>query len=222
MKLHDIDPDNRPRERFLQHGAAALSPAELLALILRSGSQQYNILDTCHHIINRFSLEKLSDVSLKELQQIKGIGESKAMQIVAIFELNRRLHYSRNQLRKIMAAGDVFEYMSGRIPDESKEHLFVLHLNTKNQVIKNELISIGTLNTAVIHPREIFKSAIRESAHSIIVVHNHPSGDVNPSNADKKITNELKQAGAFMQIEMLDHVIMSKTEWYSFRERGLL
>lgn len=222
MKLHDIDPVNRPRERFLQYGATALSPAELLALILRSGSQQCNIVDLCQQIIAQFSLEKLSDATLKELQQIKGIGETKAMQIVAIFELNRRLHYARNQLRKIMAARDVFDYMRGRIPDDNKEHLFVLHLNTKNQVIKNELISVGTLNSAVIHPREIFKSAIRESAHSIIVVHNHPSGDVNPSSADKKITDDLKKAGTFMQIELLDHVIMSKTECYSFREQGLL
>jgi len=222
MKLHDLDPDSRPRERFLSSGPASLSPAELLAIILRSGSQKLNIVDTCNEIIARFTLEKLVNVTLTELQEIKGIGETKAMQIVAIFELNKRLHYSRNLNKKIQASRDIFEYMEGRIPDESKEHLFVLHLNTKNQIIKAELVSVGTLNAALIHPREVFKAAIKESSHAIILVHNHPSGDVEPSNADKQITEVLKKASAVIQIELLDHVIIGKTDWFSFREKGFL
>jgi DNA repair protein RadC len=222
MKLHDLDPDSRPRERFLSSGPASLSPAELLAIILRSGSQKLNIVDTCNEIIARFTLEKLVNVTLTELQEIKGIGETKAMQIVAIFELNKRLHYSRNRNKKIQASRDIFEYMVGRIPDESKEHLFVLHLNTKNQIIKSELVSVGTLNAALIHPREVFKAAIKESSHAIILVHNHPSGDVEPSNADKQITEVLKKASAVIQIELLDHVIIGKTDWFSFREKGFL
>ena len=112
--------------------------------------------------------------------------------------------------------------MACRIPDETKEHLFVLHLNTKNQIIKPELVSVGTLNAALIHPREVFKSAIRESAHAIILVHNHPSGDVEPSNADKQVTTLLKQASAIIQIDLLDHIIIARSEWFSFRERSLL
>ena len=222
MRIHDLDPDNRPQERFLRTGAASLSPAELLALILRSGSRNLNIVETCSKLITEFTLEKLADITPKELQTIRGIGKVKAMQIIAVFELNRRLHYSRNLNKKIKAARDIFEYMAGRIPDETKEHLFVLHLNTKNQIIKNELVSIGTLNAALIHPREVFKSAIRESAHAIILVHNHPSGDVEPSNADKQVTDLLKQASAIIQIELLDHIIVAKTEWFSFRERSFL
>jgi DNA repair protein RadC len=222
MRLHDFDPDNRPRERFLNSGAASLSPAELLAIILRSGSRNLNIVDTCNTIIARFTLEKLVNVSIVELQEIRGIGETKAMQIVAIFELNKRLHYSRNVNKKIQAASDIFEYMSGRVPDETKEHLFVLHLNTKNQIIKTELVSVGTLNAALIHPREVFKAAIRESSHAIILVHNHPSGDVEPSNADKQVTELLKKASTVIQIELLDHVIIGKTTWFSFRESSLL
>ncbi len=112
--------------------------------------------------------------------------------------------------------------MTGRIPDETKEHLYVLHLNTKNQIIKTELVSVGTLNAALIHPREVFKSAIKESSHAIILVHNHPSGDVEPSNADKQVTALLKQASAVIQIELLDHIIIGTTGWFSFRESSLL
>jgi DNA repair protein RadC len=222
MRIHDFDPENRPRERFIQSGAASLSPAELLAIILRSGTKNLNIVDTCNELIARYGLEKLANTTLGELQEIKGIGETKAMQIVAVFELNKRLHYSRNQNKKIQAAKDIFEYMEGRIPDETKEHLFVLHLNTKNQICKTELVSVGTLNAALIHPREVFKAAIKESSHAIILVHNHPSGDVEPSNADKQVTNLLKQAGSVIQIDLLDHVIIGKTGWFSFRESGLL
>ncbi len=222
MKIHDLDPENWPLEWFIRAGAASLSPAELLALILRSGSRDLNIVDTCAEIIREFSLEKLADTAQTDLQKIRGIGKVKAMQIIAVFELNKRLHYARNFNKKIKAARDVVEYMEGRIPDETKEHLFVLHLNTKNQIMKAELVSVGTLNAALIHPREVFKSAIRESAHAIILVHNHPSGDVEPSNADKQVTALLKEASAIIQIDLLDHIIIARSEWFSFRERSFI
>ena len=222
MRIHDLDPESRPRERFLQYGPSALSPAELLALILRSGTRNLNIIDTCNTLIAAHSLEQLADIPLSELQRIPGIGQAKAMQVAAIFELNKRIHYRKNSLRKISSARDVFEYMTGRIPDETKEHLFVLHLNTKNHVIRHDLVSIGTLNASLIHPREVFKSAIRESTHSLILVNNHPSGDVEPSNADTQVTGILRQAGSILQIELLDHVIVGKENWFSFREHALL
>lgn len=222
MKIHDFDPDNRPRERFLAHGPSALSSAELLALILRTGTKNCNILDTCNQLIRRFSLEKLPNTSIHELMEINGIGPSKAMQISAIFELNKRLHHMQNRNKKIQCAQDVYEYMEGKIPDETREHLFILHLNTKNQVIKDEIVSVGTLNAALIHPREVFKSAIRESDHAIILVHNHPSGDPHPSIADKQVTELLKKTSNVIQIELLDHVIVSKTDWFSFKDHGLI
>ena len=170
MRIHDLDPENRPQERFLRSGPASLSPAELLSLILRSGTRNLNIVDTCNKIISEFSLEKLADITQSELQNIKGIGKVKAMQIIAIFELNKRLHYARNFNKKITAARDIFEYMACRIPDETKEHLFVLHLNTKNQIIKTEVVSVGTLNAALIHPREVFKSAIEYSGECVPLI----------------------------------------------------
>ncbi|NTU52197.1 MAG: DNA repair protein RadC [Chlorobiaceae bacterium] len=222
MRIHDIDPENRPRERFLHSGKEALSPAELLALILRSGTPKLNIIDTCNKLIADHGLEHLADLSLAELQKIPGIGQAKAMQIAAIFELQRRMHFSRNMNRKVQGARDVFEYMKGRIPDETKEHLFILFLSTKNQILRHQTITIGTLTASLIHPREIYKAAIRESAHSIILVHNHPSGDVQPSNADKQVTAILKQAGDLLQIELLDHVIVGCDDWFSFRDHSLI
>ncbi len=222
MRLHDLDPGERPRERFMLSGAAALSSAELLALILKTGTKGKNILEACQELMSRYGLERLADLSLGELQENEGIGPAKAMQIQAVFELQKRLHFKRNANKKVRAARDVFEYMNGRIPDETKEHLFLLHLNTKNQIVRHDLISVGTLNASLIHPREIYKSAIRESAHAIILVHNHPSGDVRPSNADKQVTAVLEEAGSILQIELLDHIITGKDAWFSFREHSLL
>ena len=222
MRIHDLDPENRPRERFLRSGVSALSSAELMALILKTGTKKHNIIETCQEMLSRYGLEKLADLSLAELQKINGIGPAKAMQIKAVFELHRRMHFRRNTNKKIRSARDVFDYMQGRLPDEMREHLFLLNLNTKNQIIRHEIISVGTLNASLIHPREIFKEAIRESAHAIIVVHNHPSGDVEASNADKQVTAVLKKAGSLLQIELLDHVIIGRESYFSFREHSLL
>lgn len=222
MRIHDLDPDNRPRERYLRSGPSALSSAELMALILKTGTRGKNILETCNELMGRYGLEKLADLSMGELQENDGIGPAKAMQIKAVFELQKRLTFKRNTNKKVRSARDVFEYMNGRVPDESKEHLFLLHLNTKNQIMRHDLISVGTLNASLIHPREIYKSAIRESAHAVILVHNHPSGDVEPSNADKQVTSILKQAGSIIQIDLLDHVITGRDTWFSFREHSLL
>ncbi len=222
MRIHDLDPDNRPRERYLRSGPSALSSAELMALILKTGTRGKNILETCNELMGRYGLEKLADLSMGELQENDGIGPAKAMQIKAVFELQKRLTFKRNTNKKVRSARDVFEYMNGRVPDESREHLFLLHLNTKNQIMRHDLISVGTLNASLIHPREIYKSAIRESAHAVILVHNHPSGDVEPSNADKQVTSILKQAGSIIQIDLLDHVITGTDTWFSFREHSLL
>jgi DNA repair protein RadC len=222
MRIHDIDPENRPRERFLQSGPASLSPAELLALILRFGTRGRNIVDTCNELLSEHTLERLPELSLKQLQATPGIGQAKAMQIIAVFELNKRIRYLKNANARVQSSKDVFEYMKGRVPDEKKEHLTVLFLDAKNRVMKHEIVSVGTLTASLIHPREIFKAAIRESAHAIILVHNHPSGDVQPSNADKQVTTILRQAGALLQMEVLDHVITGTEEWFSFRDHSML
>ncbi len=222
MRIHDIDPENRPRERFLSSGPASLSPAELLALILRSGTRGRNIVDTCQELLAKYGLERLPCLSLSELQAIGGIGQAKAMQVIAIFELHKRLSFTHSSRLRVQSAKDVFTYMDGRIPDGTKEHLCVLFLDAKNRIIRHEIVSVGTLTASLIHPREIFKAAIRESANAIILVHNHPSGDTQPSNADKQVTRLLKEAGNLLQIDVLDHVIVGADDWFSFRDHQML
>jgi DNA repair protein RadC len=220
MKIKDISKENRPRERFLKNGAMALSDAELLAIILQKGSKKENVVDMSNRIISKNGINKLSDLSLKELQEIDGIGPAKSMQIKALFEFNKRYNLSRQDGNQIKSAKDVYDYAIHRLNSNDKEHFMILHLDSKNRIIKDEVISIGTLNASIIHPREIFKSAIKESANAIILVHNHPSGDSEPSAEDEQVTEKIFQAGELLSIKVLDHVIIGKDTYHSFKEKG--
>ena len=218
MRVEDIPKENRPRERFEKLGAVALSSAELLAIILQKGSLGENVVDMCNRLISTYGIDNLSDLSLKELQKIKGIGPAKAMQIKALFEFSKRPDLSRSNGKSIKSGKDVFEYATQRLAGNDKEYFMILHLNSKNRVIKDELVSIGTFNASLIHPREVFKSAIKESANSIILVHNHPSGDPAPSEEDEEVTGRLFDAGDLLDIKVLDHVIIGSNDHYRFRE----
>jgi DNA repair protein RadC len=218
MRIKDISIDNRPRERLSKYGASVLSDAELLAVILQKGTAKDNVIDMSNRLLSKYGMNKLSELSLKELQEIKGIGVAKAMQVKAVFELSKRYKLSRNNKKPITCAKDVYEYACERILDKNKEQFMILHLDSKNRVIKDEIVSIGTLNASIIHPREVFKSAIKESVNSIILVHNHPSGDVTPSSEDEEITMRLFEAGKLLDIKVLDHVIVGDGYW-SWKER---
>lgn len=220
MRIKDISKENRPRERFLKNGAMSLSDAELLAVILQKGSKKENVVDMSNRLLSKHGIDKLCDLSLKELQEIDGIGPAKAMQIKALFEFNKRHSLSRQNGKPIKSAKDVYDYASQRLNSNDKEHFMILHLDSKNRIIKDEVISIGTLNASIIHPREIFKSAIKESANSIILVHNHPSGDSEPSAEDEQVTEKLFEAGELLSIKVLDHVIIGKDNYHSFKEKG--
>jgi DNA repair protein RadC len=219
MKILDLDESERPRERFKRLGANALSNAELLAIILRTGSKKENVVSLSQRILSIYPLEKIADLSLKELCSINGIGEAKALQIKAIFSLVNRKKSSK--IKKISSPKDVFEYFA-EVRELKQEHFYVLHLNSKNEIISSKLIAIGTLNSVIIHPREVFKEAIRESAQSIILVHNHPSGDVTPSLQDKEITSKLEKTSETIGIDLLDHIIVGKEKWFSFDDEGKL
>ena len=212
--------ENRPRERLQKLGEQALSDAELLAIILQKGTKQDNVIDLSNKLLAKFKLGELSKLSLTELQVINGIGPAKAMQIKALFELNKRIKVNDNSL-VFSSAKIVFDFLSPKLSGLDKEHFIVLLLDSKNKLIKEELISIGTLNASLIHPREIFKPAIKESANSIILVHNHPSGDCTPSKNDEKITELLKQTSTTINIPIIDHIIISKNSYYSFQEKKL-
>ena len=217
MRIGDIPEENRPRERFRKLGANALSDAELLAIILQKGTRGENVIDMCNRLISRYGIENLSNLSFNELQKIKGIGPAKAMQIKALFEFTRRHDLDKRTKTPVKSAKDVFEYASRRFPDNDKERFMILHLDSKNRIIKDEIISTGILNASLIHAREVFKPAIKESANAIILVHNHPSGDPTPSEEDRKITKILFDAGELLDIKLLDHVIVGDT-YYSFKE----
>jgi len=219
MKIKDLPEQNRPRERFIKHGPEILSDAELFAIILRTGTIQENVIDMSNRLIAEYGLDKLFECSLKELQKIKGIGPGKAMQILSMAELGKRYNQSKNPLKKITCAEDVFNYFHERLKDKKEEHFYVLMLNTQNNIIGRELISKGILDASIIHLREVFKPAIKNSASKIILVHNHPSGDPKPSQEDLEITKKLKKVGEDLGIRVLDSVIIGRGEFWSWKEK---
>ncbi|NOQ55792.1 MAG: DNA repair protein RadC [Nanohaloarchaea archaeon] len=220
MRIKDISKENRPRERFKKNGAYSLSDAELLAIILEKGTRYENVIDMSNRLITTYGLSNLSTLSFPELQKIKGIGPVKAMQVKALFEFNKRYNISKQDKNvSIKSAKDVFNYAHERLKDLDREHFVILHLDTKNKITKDETISIGILNASLIHPREVFKSAIKESANSIILVHNHPSGDCAPSDEDLSITKKLIKAGELLNIKVLDHVIIGDNSYWSYIEK---
>ena len=220
MRIKDIPTENRPRERFQANGASNLSDAELLAIILQKGNRQENVVDMCNRLISKHGINNLSDLSLNELQDSNGIGPAKAMQIKALFDFNKRHSLAKVNHVTIKSAQDVFNYASLKLNGTQKEHFMVLHLNSKNKIIKDEVISVGTLNASLVHPREVFKSAIKESSNAIILVHNHPSGDCEPSSEDEEITKRLFSVGELLNIMVLVHVIVGKDNYHSFKENS--
>lgn len=220
MKITEMALDNRPRERLEKYGPHALSSAELLAIILKSGTQKENVLEICNKLIAKYSLEKLSSCTLTELVQAHGIGMAKASQIVALFELYRRVEHSTKNGTRISCAKDIADKYLPKFRDVAKEHFMALFLDTRNKIIAEKTITIGTLNSSLIHPREVFYEAIKHLANAVIVIHNHPSGDPAPSQEDLEVTAILEEAGEVMGIKLLDHVILGHTEWWSWRESG--
>ncbi|MFZ2410326.1 MAG: DNA repair protein RadC [Candidatus Methanoperedens sp.] len=221
LRIHDMQKEERPRERLIKNGASALSDSELLAIILRTGSRQENVINLCQRIIREYNLKQLSLANLTQLIKIHGIKESKAAQIIACFELARRLEsFNEGEKPKINSPEDVYRRIYPMMREQKKEMFIELCLDTKNQIIKEGTISIGSLNANIVHPREVFKMALTESAAHIIVAHNHPSGDPTPSREDIEITKKLVETGNIMGITVLDHVIIGDGRHFSMKEAG--
>ncbi len=218
MKIKEMNEDSRPRERLLKFGIENLSNAEILALILEKGTKQENVIEMSNRVINQYGLDKLSECSLKELQQIKGIGQAKAMQILALFEFNKRHNMSKHPIKKITCAKDVFDLFHERLKDEKQENFIVLMLNHMNNIISNETISKGILDATIIDSREVFKPAIRNSAAKVILIHNHPSGDAHPSEEDTQAIKSFEKAGKLLDISILDHIIFGGENYWSLKE----
>lgn len=215
MLIREIALEQRPRERLKTKGIDNLSDAELLAIILQSGTNGENVIDLSHRLISKFSLEKLNSLSLNELMGIKGIKLAKATKLVAAFELSKRVNSGKICEKVINNASDIANYYMEKLKDKKKGYFIAVFLDSKNKIIKEEIISIGTLNSSLVHPREVFKEAIKNSANSIILVHNHPSGNAEPSDEDYRVNKILIETGNLVGIKVLDHLIIGNGVWIS-------
>ena len=226
MKIKEMSADLRPREKLLKFGIENLSNAEILAIVLRTGTRGKkgekgeNVIEMADRVIQQYGLDKLSECSLKELQEINGIGPAKAMQIQTLFEFNKRHNMAKHPVKKITCAKDVFDLFHERLKDEKQENFYILMLDTKNNIIKEQLITKGILDSSIVHPREIFKPAIKNSASKIVLVHNHPSGDSDPSSADLEVINKLIETGEELGIKVLDSLILGGDNYCSWKEKS--
>ncbi len=222
--IHDLPISERPRERLQKFGVEALSAQEILALILGRGIAGESVMMTVQRLLSQFgNLKGIASASVEELSQVKGIGLAKASQIKAAFELANRLEgYSEAGKKPLVKTPEeVVSLVRGRLKGKKKEHFLALLLDTRNQLIKVSEISVGSLDTSIVHPREVFKEAISASAASVIFAHNHPSGDPEASEDDIKLTERLAEAGEVVGIEVLDHIIIGDKNYLSLKGKGL-
>ncbi|GIP54978.1 MULTISPECIES: RadC family protein [Paenibacillus] len=222
--LRDIPNEERPRERMLQYGAGALSQAELLAILLRTGTRQESAIHMAQRILaENGGIRGILDLSLDELTKMKGIGPAKAVQIKAGIELGQRLARTRlPEAQTIRSPHDAADLLMEQLRYLHKEHFVCLFLNTKNHIIAQETLSIGSLNASIVHPREVFRAAIKCSSASVVCAHNHPSGDPTPSPEDIRMTERLCRAGDIVGIDVLDHIVIGDGKFVSLKEQGLM
>ena len=211
--LKEISLDQRPRERLVKIGVENLSDSELLAIILQNGTFGENVITLSQRLISMYGLEKLNSISLQELMKVKGIGLAKATKLVSMFELNKRIKSGTIHNKTIKNPEDVVMYFMEKLKDLKKEHFFAIYLNSKNKIIGEKLISVGTINQSLVDHREIFKEAFKYNANAFVLVHNHPSGDPRPSPEDVEITKKIKECGKVTDIELLDHIIIGRDDW---------
>ncbi len=224
-KIQDLSEEDRPREKFLQKGKHTLTDAELLAILLGSGYKNVSAVDLARLILQKANndLHQLGRLSAQELTKIKGIGQAKALTIAACLELGRRRkEQERTQQTQIKCSNDIFEYARHAFQDLTHEEFRILLLNQANKVIQNELISKGGVAGTVADPRIILKNAILYQASALILMHNHPSGNLKPSEADQQLTTRIKLACALFDVRLLDHVIFADEKYFSFADEGLI
>ena len=228
LRIKDMPCEDRPYEKLEKSGAQSLTDAELLAIIIRTGCKNDTSLDITRRIINKYSEGKglicLKKASIAQLCEIRGVGRVKAIQLKAAVELGSRMTRlgKDNNRYKITSPDDIKIIYMEQLRHLTKEIFMVLALNTRNEVIRELRISIGSLSETIVHPREVFSEVIKEPAASVILIHNHPSGDPDPSGNDKKTTRRLVEAGKILGIKILDHVIIGNRNIFSFKENGLM
>ena len=222
--IRDIPVEERPRERAIKYGVENLSNSEILAIILRSGTKSKSVKDLSLEIIDLVGdMSNFRNLTINKLMNIRGIGMTKAIELISVIEFSKRIYFdnSRNYI-KIKRGIDVFNNFKDLFLNVKQEQFYCLYLNNKNIVIERKLLFMGTINRSVVHPREIFKNAYLCSASGIICLHNHPSGDINPSMEDKRLTKALVDIGKIQNIPILDHIIIGEDNYFSFMENDLL
>ncbi len=221
--VHDLPLSERPRERLLKLGGEALSAQEILALILGRGIRGESVMVTSQRLLSKFgNLKGIANASMEELTQVNGIGPAKAAQIKAAVELSKRLESAADESQRpaIKSPEDVANIVRSQLKGKKREHFLVLCLDTRNRLINCRPVSMGSLDTSVVHPREAFKEAVSSSAASVIFVHNHPSGDPEPSKEDIELTKRLAEAGKIVGIEVLDHIIVCDKDYLSLKAKN--
>ncbi|MBP9715744.1 MAG: DNA repair protein RadC [Candidatus Pacebacteria bacterium] len=219
MKLKQLQKVDLPREKLAKYGVDKLKDYELLALLLGSGIKGLNVLELSKRILILVKKDGIGNITLKNLLEIKGLGKAKASQVLSALELSKRLN-TENQI-EILSSLDVWNFCSD-IRSTKREHFIAFYLDTQNRLIERQIISIGTLNASLVHPREVFEPALTLHASSILIAHNHPSGELNPSADDIEVTRRLVQSGKIIGVEIVDHIIVTKNSYLSFQQKNLL
>lgn len=221
MKIKEIPINDRPIERLINNGSNVLSNDELLAILLKTGTKEMSAKELGTLILKKININELKNITFEELINIKGIGNKKAAVIMAAIELSKRMNQKVVNIRnKISDPLNIYNHYKEILKDEKQEHFYAIYLDIKNKIIKDKLLFIGTINYSMVHPREIFKEAYLIGAISIIIVHNHPSGEVLPSKNDIETTKQLDAVGKLMGIPIIDHIIIGENKYYSFCENG--
>ena len=220
-KIKSIPIKLRPRERLKEVGVENLTDQELLAIILKTGTKDKNVLDLSLDILNKYNLFDLDNISWTNLKTIKGIGEVKAIELLASIELGKRIVLKPKQDSiKLTSSKEIYEAVKYLFHNKKQEYFYCLYFDNNNILISKKLLFVGTINKSITHPREVFKEAYLVSASYIICLHNHPSGNITPSKEDIKFTNSLISLGKIQGIPIIDHLIIGKNKYYSFYDNG--
>ena len=224
LTIKGLSEEDRPREKLLVQGRKNLSKAELIAILLGSGNSKMNAIELSQYILNSCNndLDKLAKLEVKDLTKFNGIGPAKAINIISALELGRRRPFSKTKERAIKSSQNAFEELNADLLDLEHEEFWLLSLNRANQVIHKNQLSIGVMSGTVVDPKIVFKKALDNGATSIIVAHNHPSGNLNPSKSDLEITDKLISSGKLLDLPLLDHLILTNHGYYSFADEGLI
>ncbi len=224
MRIREMPWFERPGARLKRSGPEVLSDAELLAIVLGRGSREENVIDCSRRVLREKNLDGLGVLSLAELSGCFGSDEVKALKVMAMFELFRRTSRLKSSgfRSKIGCAEDVYHMFADRLGEKKQECFYVLALDTKHRVLSETCVSVGILDASLIHPREVFRPAIQAAAHAVILVHNHPSGEPEPSSADVEVTKMLSNAGDIIGVSVLDHIVVGKNNYASMKEKGIL